>query len=581
MTQADLSIEAAKVILLLLMIAVAGAASYLTSALNGLIRPISRQLIELHKADTGGLEPRLQYIRQRYFALLSHVDNIDTAEFSAGEIERLSLRIFGREVTAASAHSWIHQAPGILISLGLLGTFWGLTVGLSQISGALAPGATPEQTITALSAIVAPMGTAFQTSLIGLLLSLIVLITSQLSGARTCLERCESLLSSWLETVLPQELGDKLLTPLKKSIDGLNKATQELPSAVSASVEKAMKEAFAEKLAKMFEISSAIAVESQRATRQLSAVASNLNESGQDFVMAARAFQQSKFPEALRESVSGLLETKERIMASSESLSARMQEVRDALLVMQTQWQLLAKSAETEIETCRLATQQVNAGLEQLQASSQALGKGVEVTAIATKQLKETRLEVMRDRKLSIEVAEAVRDRLAVDSAASETCQVFAKSLETALNHWNTNVNQLDSLRRQFIQVAIDGRNEDEVKIQALATKAQEVISAINTSLSADIGQAINFQREALGKLGGPMSHAQELIGAINTSLSTDIGQAINTQREALGQLGGPMSHAQKLTSDLVQQLEMLKVLLDRQSAASSSSPIWGKGGDS
>lgn len=563
------------------MIAVAGAASYLTSALNGLIRPISRQLIELHKADTGGLEPRLQYIRQRYFALLSHVDNIDTAEFSAGEIERLSLRIFGREVTAASAHSWIHQAPGILISLGLLGTFWGLTVGLSQISGALAPGATPEQTITALSAIVAPMGTAFQTSLIGLLLSLIVLITSQLSGARTCLERCESLLSSWLETVLPQELGDKLLTPLKKSIDGLNKATQELPSAVSASVEKAMKEAFAEKLAKMFEISSAIAVESQRATRQLSAVASNLNESGQDFVMAARAFQQSKFPEALRESVSGLLETKERIMASSESLSARMQEVRDALLVMQTQWQLLAKSAETEIETCRLATQQVNAGLEQLQASSQALGKGVEVTAIATKQLKETRLEVMRDRKLSIEVAEAVRDRLAVDSAASETCQVFAKSLETALNHWNTNVNQLDSLRRQFIQVAIDGRNEDEVKIQALATKAQEVISAINTSLSADIGQAINFQREALGKLGGPMSHAQELIGAINTSLSTDIGQAINTQREALGQLGGPMSHAQKLTSDLVQQLEMLKVLLDRQSAASSSSPIWGKGGDS
>lgn len=571
------------------MIAVAGAATYLTSALNGLIRPISRHLIEMHNCDPSTLQsslqaakqPCLRKVRDKYVDLLSHVDNVDAAEFSAGEIERLSLRIFGREVTAASAHSWIHQAPGILISLGLLGTFWGLTVGLSQISGALAPGATPEQTMTALSAIVAPMGTAFQTSLIGLLLSLIVLITSQLSGARTCLERCESLLSSWLETVLPQELGDKLMTPLKKSIDGLNKTTEKLPSAVSASVEKAMKEAFAEKLAKMFDISSTIAVESQRATRQLSAVASSLNESGQDFVMAARAFQQSKFPEALRESVSGLLETKERITASSEGLSARMQEVRDALLVMQTQWQLLAKSAEAELETCRLAAQQVNAGLEQLQASSQALGEGVEVTAIAAKQLKETRLEVMRDRKLSIEVAEAVRDRLAVDSSASETCQVFAKSLETALNHWNTNVIQLDSLRQQFIQVAIDGRNEDEVKIQALASKAQEVISAINTSLSTDIGQAISIQREALEQLGGPMSHAQELISAINTGLSADISQAINTQREALGQLGDPVSHAQKLTSDLVQQLEILKVLLDRQSAASSSSPIWGKGGDS
>lgn len=542
---ANLSIEVAKVILLLLMIAVGGAAIYLTSALNTLIRPISRQLIELHKGDTGGLGSKLDSIRKRYITLLSHVDNIDTAEFSAGEIERLSLRIFGREVTAASAHSWIHQAPGILISLGLLGTFWGLTVGLSQISGALAPGATPEQTMTALSAIVAPMGTAFQTSLVGLLFSLIVLITSQLSGARTCLERCESLLSSWLETVLPQELGDKLMTPLKKSIDGLNETAQQLPSRVSLSVEKAMKEAFAEKLAKMFNLSSTIAVEAQQATRQLSAVASNLNESGQDFVMAARAFQQSKFPEALRESVSGLLETKERMTASSESLSARMQEVRDALLMMQTQWQLLAKSAETELQTCRTATQQMNAGLAQLQTSSQTLGEGVEVTAVAAKQLKETRLEVMRDRKLSIDVAEAVRDRLAVDASAAETCQAFAGALGTALEKWNTNVSQLDSLRQQFMQAAIHGRNEDQAKLQEIA------------------------------------GTAQALIGSINSGLSTDIGNAITSQRDALTQLSEPMTRAEQLTRDLLQQLEMLKTQVDQVSAESSKRPFWGQGGES
>ena len=543
--EADLLIDVAKVILLLLMVAVAGAAIYLTSALNALIRPISRELLELHKGDTGGLGPRLEYIRQRYIALLSHVDNIDTAEFSAGEIERLSLRIFHREVTAASAHSWIHQAPGILISLGLLGTFWGLTVGLSHISGALAPGATPEQTMTALSAIVAPMGTAFQTSLVGLLLSLIVLITSQLSGARTCLERCESLLSSWLETVLPQELGDKLMTPLKKSIDGLNETALQLPDRVSLSVETAMKEAFAEKLAKMFNLSTTIAVEAQQATRQLSAVTSTLNESGQDFVMAARAFQQSKFPEALRESVSGLLETKERMAASSESLSARMQEVRDSLLIMQTQWQLLAKSAETELDTCRMATQQMNAGLAQLQTTSQTLGEGVEVTAVAAKQLKETRLEVMRDRKLSIEVAETVRDRLAVDSSAAETCQAFAGALGTALEKWNANVSQLDSLRQQFIQAAINGRNEDQAKLQEIA------------------------------------GTAQALMTSINSGLSNDIGSAISSQRQALDQLNEPMSRAGQLTRELIEQLEMLKKQVDQQASESSKRPFWGLGGES
>ena len=542
--QFDLSVEVAKVVVLLLIFVVTGTAIILTRALNDLIRPISRQLIEMHKGNTGGLEPKLGHIRHRYISLLSHVDNIDTAEFSAGEIERLSLRIFGREVTAASAHSWIHQAPGILISLGLLGTFWGLTVGLSQISGALAPGATPDQTMKTLSAIVAPMGTAFQTSLIGLLFSLIVLITSQLSGARTCLERCESLLSSWLETVLPQELGDKLMTPLKKSIDGLNETSKQLPSVISLSIERGMNAAFAEKLATMFNLNSTIAVEAQNATRQMAAVASNLNESGQDFVMAARVFQQSKFPEALRESVLGLLETKERITDSSESLSARMQEMRDALLVMNSQWQLLAKSAETELETCRLATQQVHQGLTQLQNSSQSLDAGVEITGIAAKQLKETRLEIMRDRKISIEIAEAVRDRLAVDSSATESCQVFAEALATALNKWNTSVEQLDSLRQQFIQIAINDRNDDQVKVEELAQKTQGLISSINGSLSSDLNNAIIFQREALG------------------------------------QLDAPMSKAQQLTVDLIEQLEALKARMDQQYAEQNNQLLLGQRGE-
>jgi hypothetical protein len=550
--QADLLMEGAKVILLLLMFAIAGVAVYLTRVLNNLIRPISRQLVEMHIYDKGMLnaslqtakQPLLRDIRERYIALLSHVDNINTAEFSAGEIERLSMRIFGRNLTAASAHSWINQAPGILISLGLLGTFLGLAVGLGEISNALAPGATPDQTMKTLSAIVAPMGTAFYTSLLGLLLSLVVLIISELSGAKTCLERCESLLSSWLETVLPQELGDKLMTPLKKSIDGLNETVKQLPSVISLSIERGMNAAFAEKLATMFNLNSTIAVEAQNATRQMAAVASNLNESGQDFVMAARVFQQSKFPEALRESVLGLLETKERITDSSESLSARMQEMRDALLVMNSQWQLLAKSAETELETCRLATQQVHQGLTQLQNSSKSLDAGVDVTAIAAKQLKETRLEIMRDRKISIEIAEAVRDRLAVDSSATESCQVFAEALATALNKWNTSVEQLDSLRQQFIQIAINDRNDDQVKVEELAQKTQGLINSINGSLSSDLNNAIIFQREALG------------------------------------QLDAPMSKAQQLTVDLIEQLEALKARMDQQYAEQNNQLLLGQRGE-
>jgi len=543
--QPDISIEVGKVILLLLMFAVAGAATYLTILLNKLIRPISRQLIELHKGDSSALHTKLHSIKQRYISLLPFVENIDAAEFSAGEIERLSIRFLGREVTAAAAHSWIHQAPGILISFGLLGTFWGLTVGLGQISGAVAPGASPQQTMTALSAIVAPMGTAFETSLVGLLLSIIVLIFTQLTGARTCLERCESLLSSWLETVLPQELGDKLMTPLKKSINGLNETVKLLPMSISSSVEQAMQAAFAEKLAKMFNVSTTIAVEAQQATRQLSAVASTLNESGQDFVMAATAFRQSNFPAALMEAVNGLLESKERLSVSSDGLSVRMQEVRDGLLAIQAEWQLLARSAQNELETCRVVTQQVQQGMLTLQASSQTLVEGVEVASLATKQLKETRLEVMRDRNLAIDVAKSVRDRLAVDSSAVETCQVFAAALETSLTKWNNSVEQLDTLRQQFIQTTISGRADEQAQLQELAGTTESLIKSINTSLTADLDSAISLQREAIGELSEPMTRAQ------------------------------------KLTIDLIQQLETLQAQMVEKVPDQPRPGFWGLGGQS
>ncbi|MCP9819885.1 hypothetical protein KBZ18_10305 [Synechococcus sp. Cruz-9H2] len=132
-------INLSKVVILLLMIAVAFVAINLSGRLVRLTTPLANKLAQLHQDDSDEPElgDRLERIKNRYIALLSHVDQVETSEFSAGEIETISLPFFIRQITAASAQSWLRQAPGILISLGLLGTFAGLTVGLSEIAGAL------------------------------------------------------------------------------------------------------------------------------------------------------------------------------------------------------------------------------------------------------------------------------------------------------------------------------------------------------------------------------------------------------------------------------------------------------------
>ncbi len=506
-------INLSKVVILLLMVAVAFVAINLSGRLARLTTPLANRLAQLHQEDSDEPElgDRLERIKNRYIALLSHVDQVETAEFSAGEIETISLPFFFRQITAASAQSWLRQAPGILISLGLLGTFAGLTVGLSEIAGALGKNASTEETMTALSGIVAPMGAAFETSLLGLFLSLLVLIWTQIFGTRNCLERCEALLSSWLETVLPQQLGSKVMAPLRQSIQDLNASTRELPVAVYAAVESAMKEAFSAKLKEIFDVNTTLTSQAQIAVRQLGSVANAFNESGQDFVQAAQAFRDTDFASTLQQSVQSLQESQEQITASSDGLSARLVDVRDSLMATQSEWKLLAKTAETELQTCRLASQQIQQEIQSLQQATMSLDQSSQSAAESSKQLREARLEVMRDRKLALEVAESVRARLATDASVAESCQVFASALETALSNWNRNVVRLDDLTSAFVSTVQNAKLEDDAVLAERSKQAGETIEQLRSQLQRDLGTAIDTQRAALAQLDQPTRNARDL----------------------------------------------------------------------
>ncbi|MCF8140502.1 MAG: hypothetical protein K9J75_05285 [Cyanobium usitatum Tobar12.5m-G36] len=522
----------AKVAILLFMVLVTFVALVFSANLGRLTSPLSSRLASLHQdfSKEPVIGDRLVVIKDRYEKLLKHVDQVDAAEFSAGVIETIELNIFYRKITAASAQSWIRQAPGILISLGLLGTFAGLTVGLSEISRALDKNASTAETMAALSGIVAPMGAAFQTSLLGLFLSLLVLIWTQIAGTRDCLQSCEALLSSWLETVLPQQLGSKVMGPLRQSILDLNKATVDLPVAVQAAVKSGMKEAFSTELEKVFDINSTLTAQAQLAVRQLGSVANSFNESGQDFVQAAQAFRDTDFATTLQASVQSLQESQVNITASSDGLSTRLVDVRDSLLATQSEWKLLAKTAETELQTCRHASQQIQQEIQSLKQATQSMEECNQSSTESTKQLREARLEVMRDRKLALEVAESVRARLATDASVAESCQVFADALETALSNWNRNVVRLDDLTTAYVSSVQNAKLEDEAVLAERSKQARETIEQLRNQLQSDLGSAIATQRTALAQLDVPTRNASDLSQGLVKSL-TDLEARLLSMR--------------------------------------------------
>jgi hypothetical protein len=444
------------------MVALTLASLWLSVQLNGLLGPLRRRLSLLHRdPEHPHLETRLNVedvqaedaalvaIQERYINLFQHVDHVDAPAFSAGEIETLRLRFLRRSVTAADAQRWLQQAPGLLISLGLLGTFLGLCVGLGQISGVLATSNSGDA-IRALQDILAPMGTAFQTSLVGLFFSLLVLIFSQLNGSREGLESCEALLASWLETVLPQQLGNKLNTPLRQSIEALNASLSELPHAVYAAVERGMQNAFADKLDAMFDTSANLATEAQTAIRQLAVIVNALQQSGEDFLSAGQAFQDTNFAVSLRQSAEHLQASGEQLCHSSETLSKRLLDVRDNLFSTQAEWALLAQAASQELQASRALADQVRNAISPLQSASTALLSGTETLSEASNQLRKARLDVGRHRRLAIDVAQSLRNRLRDDAGLIESCQSIASSVEHSLSNWDRLQIDLSGLERKI-----------------------------------------------------------------------------------------------------------------------------------
>ena len=503
--------EAPRIIILILMAAIGVFSLWLSILLNQRIRPLSEKLARLHQegAVHDDLASDLQACRSRYEALLQNVDDVDTAEFSAGFIETLNLRFMGRSVTAATVQSWVRQAPSILISLGLLGTFAGLTVGLQQISGILGMKLSPDEAMKALSALMTPMSAAFETSLLGLLLSLIVLIWTQITGTRTCLESCESLLSSWLETVLPQQIGVKVMTPLRQSLKDLNITVKQLPAVLSTAVDAGMQEAFGAKLNELFDVQSQLASEAATAVRSLCGFASTLNESGQDFLDAAQAFRQSNFATTLASSAQSLLETREQLNSSTESLSNRLIEVRDGLMSTQAEWKLLAKVAEQELEVSRQAREHMLQELQKLHSAAKSLQQSTLASTESTKELREARLEVMRDRKLAIKTVEAVQQRLATDNSTVESCRAFASTLESVLVNWNTNVVRLNDLSASFVASVKNAKLEDEAIIVERSRIATALIDELQGKMLKDLSESIDAQRLAIASLGEPTSSAR------------------------------------------------------------------------
>ncbi len=109
--------------------------------------------------------------RTRYRRAAERIEDVDAYAIASGELSSYeALRIWQWRITMGALSEITGSAPGVFITIGLLGTFLGLALNLAELSNILSVGsgsssASPGDLVDRLGGILAPMSTAFVSSL--------------------------------------------------------------------------------------------------------------------------------------------------------------------------------------------------------------------------------------------------------------------------------------------------------------------------------------------------------------------------------------------------------------------------------
>ena len=468
----------------------------------------------------------LSRVEEKYLELASKVDSINADYFCSSEVCSLRIKVLFINVSAAKIQDFVAQSPSLLISLGLLGTFAGLTGGLGEIQTVLKPDISAQEAATGLTEVIAPMSLAFRTSLLGLILSLTLSIIYQLTGWRNLLGTCQSVLTGWLETIVPIRVGERVITPLKSSIDSLNKTSAELPNVIADQTNKAINSAFGDKLNQFFDLYANLASETKRITYSLTNLTNSFQESGSDFLTASEILSTSSFAKDLGDAAYSLEQSKQDLVGASHMLCERFATFREGLQSTQSDIQMLNDLAAVELKKANKLIDITEKQQGEVQALIQSnINRGEEVVS-ATKELRSTRLSCGKDSKNFQKTAEALQIRLKSDEELTNSCETFLTQLNENLNNWYDTSGKVFTTFEETIQ-------KSSVYLRSLTDEYKE-----------EIGNQSTASKELL------VSH------------KTELERLIDKKQELTKLIGDQYLEMQKITQSLAEQQKSMNNIL-------------------
>jgi hypothetical protein len=374
--------------------------------------------------------------RTRYKRAAERIEDVDAHAIASGELSTHEvLRLSRWRLNIGALHELITSASGVFITLGLLGTFIGLAFNLEQLGSILdvnpgTPNSSPGDLVQRLGGILAPMSTAFISSLGGVFFSLAFWLTSLVLGGNRLLDETEDLLTAYLEQVVQADCNRFSL--MRASAERMERGLGEFMSRFSERVGTAIDQAMSRKVEEVFASirKGADALETYAIT--LDQGVKELIISGNSFYKAATVFSRTDFAKDFGESVDRLTSTSDKLSHSANDLSNSLSSIFNRADDLSESW--LAANSTFE-KSCDLADQVINTSTKSIELLSDA----VQEVSESSKQLRAARLAIGRENKTSDELSRTLINELrneqptkqAIADAISEIKEYLEQSIAT------------------------------------------------------------------------------------------------------------------------------------------------------
>lgn len=220
------------------------------------------------------------------------------------------------------------QIAGILTSIGILGTFIGITVGLGQIGSDMSGGSSQDMQ-AAMSSLISSLGVSFRTSIWGLISSMVITALTNTKAAK--LAKSRNAFVNLLNRIMPQKSERALMAEQNELMSKQVAGMRTVGESIGASLGQTITQAFGQLQASMDNMSKSIAANQQEGLdalvrqfmqqmqQSMNADFSQLGQTLKDMVASNERFQFT------------LSQLADNLKAATENQGTSAQQMQDAL----------------------------------------------------------------------------------------------------------------------------------------------------------------------------------------------------------------------------------------------------------